>query len=290
MRNSISMKNILWASFGSNLSESVMKYAIYFARLWKINIDSLYVIPTTQDNEKSEYHTEVEKQLNEEWTELSSRENLNKIKLLQKKIRNENIKTSSNILRGVPCHEIINFAREKSAGMIFMDRGIKMGGKCIVQKTTQYVVNNATVPVLTSDSSNEFKDIKNILVPVYLNKVNSLSFDFALNLSKKTDNCILTILNINNPSLPPEVVERKHGDAYFNLSKSEMKHENINTAVVDNESISGGIMDYMSSHEVDLIVLQTYLGNKKSVFHSEGSVAQDLLCMTECPLVTIRAD
>ncbi len=156
------------------------------------------------------------------------------------------------------------------------------------KKTTLYVVNNSNVPVLTANDSSEFRTIKNILVPVYIHDINSSSFNFALNLSKSIDNCAITLLNINDPSFPPEVVERKHGDAYFNLSKSKKKNKNIHTAVIDSENIPEGIMEFIGTKVIDLIVLQTFSGNKEDVFHTKGSIAEELLQMTDCPVITIK--
>ena len=290
MGKKIQTDNILWASYGPDVSESLMKYGIYLAGLFETGIESLYVIPTTYNEEKYDYFTELEKKLNAEWTELTAKENLDKLKSLQKIIQSTNIKTSDKIQEGVPCHEIIKFINEQPVSMIVMGRGMKMGGNYILQKTTHYVIKNSTVPVFIADSSNEIRDIKNILVPVFQNQINSRSLKFALNIAGKIGNCSLTILNINNPSLTPEETERKHGDAYFNLSSSVIKNKNINTVVIDNESISGGIIDYVNDHETDLIVIETYLGDKKKVFHSEGSIAEEILKMTDCPLVTVRAE
>ena len=69
-----------------------------------------------------------------------------------------------------------------------------------------------------------------------------------------------------------------------------MKYNNIKTAVIDKTNITEGIMDYINNNETDLVVLQTYLGDKKEVFHAEGSIAEKLLQITDCPVVTIRDD
>ncbi len=128
------LSSVLWASFGPDVSENVMQYAIHFAKVFGSSIDSLYVVPTTYNQEKSECFTETEKQLNAEWLEFSSKENINKIKILQKRICNENIKTSRKIMQGVPCYEILKFAEDRSVDLIVMNRGMKMDGKCIIKK------------------------------------------------------------------------------------------------------------------------------------------------------------
>ena len=74
-----STENILWASYGPDVSESLMRYGIYLAGLYETGIESLYVIPTTYNEEKYDYFTELEKQLNAEWTELTTKENLDKL-------------------------------------------------------------------------------------------------------------------------------------------------------------------------------------------------------------------
>lgn len=285
------LKNIVWASFGPDVSENVVEFVIYFAKAFDSKIYSLYVKPTTYNKEKEECLTETEKLLNEEWNEYVYRENINKIESLQRKIHNENIKTANAMLEGVPCHEILKFANNKSADLIVIDKGKKIGNRCIVQKTTLYVVANTTIPVITVCQSNEFKDIRNILVPVDMYNIYSEAFKTASHISSvlKSDITHLNVQNRHDPSLPAEVVERKHGDAYFHLSKS-YGNKNINKVVLDAENISDGIIEYTNSHDIDLIVLQTFSGEKQNVFHSDGSVAEKVIEGTDCPVLTIKAN
>ena len=286
MENKNFLKNIVWASYGPDISENALNYALYFARAFDSKIYSLYVKPTTYNPEKECSLTKTEKLLNKEWNEFIYNENLNQIKCLQKRVSKQNLKTTNMLIEGIPCFEIIKFANNKLCDLVVIDRG-----KTFVQKTTLYVVENSSAPVLTVDPSDEFREIKNILVPVDIHNIYSEAFNFALQISTifKSEVTQLNIQNKYDKSLPPEVVERKHGDAYFKLAGKD-KNMKIKKVVIDMDNISEGILKYTDSNPVDLIVLQTFSGKKQDKFHSNGSVAERVLKKTDCPVLTIKTD
>jgi len=293
MKNNNFINKIVLASFGTEVSENTLKYAIYIAKAFDSTIQLIYIKPTTYNRNKADCFTKTEKLLNEEWNEYTYNENINKIKFLQKKIRDEDINSSNKIIEGVPCYEILNYADKKSGDLVVINKGMELGDVRMVQKTTLYVINNSKIPVLSINHSAEFNGIKNVLVPVDINNIYSEGFNFAMKFSEAFNNCSITLLNIQNKYeafLPAEVVERKHGDAYFKLSKSDIKNINIHSVVLDSENISDGIAEYADSNNIDLIILQTYAGQKQKIFHSYGSVAEQVLKQTNCPIITINAD
>ena len=231
--------NILWASYGPDVSESLMRYGIYLAGLFETGIESLYIIPTTYNEEKYDYFTELEKKLNAEWTELTAKENLDKLKSLQKIIQSTSIKTSDKIIEGVPCHEIIKFINEQPVSMIVMGKGMKMGGNYILQKTTHYVIKNSTVPVFIADSSNEIRDIKNILVPVFQNQINSRSLKFALNIAGKIGAENLTTRPPLRPR--PQSSRERQDQAFLELFTNPFRL--LENAVKDTGTSYGDIND-----------------------------------------------
>ncbi|MGI9533823.1 MAG: universal stress protein [Thermodesulfobacteriota bacterium] len=285
------IKKIVWVSFGPDVSDEALNYAIYFAKIFDSKIYSLYIKPTTYFPEKEHSLSEYERKKNIEWNNHTFRQNLNKIEKLQIKINKEKIDNSYTILEGVPCLEILNFAKVKSADLIVMDKGKNLFNESTVQKTTLYIINHSKIPVLTVNPSENINEIKTILVPTNKYNICSKAFNLACNISKKLNTHIvqLNILKKNDPTIPTEEVERMHGDVYFNLSKSEIENKNIESAVIDSENISKGIIEYTSSNEIDLIILQTYCGEKQEIFHSNGSITDKVIQQVKCPVITINS-
>ncbi|MGI9534669.1 MAG: universal stress protein [Thermodesulfobacteriota bacterium] len=283
---------LVLVSFGPDVSDGALNYAIYLAKVLGSKIYSLYIKPTTYNHEKEQCLSDDEKRKNIEWSEYTYKQNLNKIEEFQNKINKEGIDSSYTILEGVPCLEILSFAKVKSADLIVIDKGKNFQNKCIVQKTTLYVVKHSSIPVLVTNQSDKTTKIKNILVPTDKYNIGTKSFKLACNISEKLNSRIvqLNILKKHDPKIPAEVFERMHGDSYFNLSKSEVKNKKIESVVIDSESISDGITDYSNSNDIDIIILETYWGEKQDVFDSNGSVAEKIIQQVYCPVLTLKTE
>lgn len=284
------INKIVWASFGPEISTEALEYAIYIAKQFGSKIYALYIKPTTYHEDKKNSLTSSEKRISREWTDYTYRENLKKIENLQNKIKEERLTVSYSTMEGVPCLEILNFANANSADLIILDKGKTFLDKCIVQETTIYIVNHTSIPVLSINPLVNVKEIKTILVPTDKYNVGAKAFNLACSFSKKLKSHIvhLNILKSHDPKIPVEEVERMHGDSYFNLCKLEIEDKNIESVVVDSENISEGIIDYTNSNEIDLIILQTYSGEKQEVFHSNGSVTEEIIQQVSCPVITIK--
>ena len=284
------IKKIVWASFGPEVSAEALEYAMYIAKYFRSKIYALYIKPTTYIKEKDDCLSENEKRNNTEWNEYTYKQNLDKIEELDNKIKKEGLEASYTVLEGVPCLEILNFAKIKSADLIVIDKGKNIQDECIVQKTTMYIVNHSSIPVLSVNPTDNVKEIKTILVPTDKYNIGSKALNLACNLSKKLNTHIvqLNILKKDNSKIPAEIIERMHGDTYFKLSKSEIENKNIESVVIDSENISESIIDYVNSNEVDLIILQTYSGEKKEIFHTENGVAKKVIQQVKCPVITIK--
>ena len=282
------IKKIVWVSFGPDVSEVAVNYAIDIAKNFGSKIYSLYIKPTTYHEGKERSLSEDERRKNIEWNDFTYKQNLKIIENFQNRIKNEEIDSSFTILEGVPCLEILNFAKDKSADLIVIDKGKNFQDKCIVQKTTLYVVKHSQIPVLSTYQS--YGTIKNILVPTDIYNINSKAFEFAIMFSKIL-NSQITHLNIQNghdDKIPVENKEKKHGDAYYKLSKSDNKNKNIKSVVLDSKSITEGIIEYTNKNSIDMVILQTYLGEKEKIFRSNGSVAEKILQQVKCPVLTIK--
>ena len=284
------INKIVWVSFGPDVCEEALNYAIYIAKTFGSKIYSLYIKPTTYHEEKLDSLSEDEKRKNIEWNEYTFKQKLKTIESFQNKIKNEEIESSNTILEGVPCLEILNFANEKSADLIVIDKGKNFHDECIVQKTTLHVVKHSKIPVLSINQTYEIKEFKNILVPTNIYNIYSKAFDFA-NIFSKILNSRIIHLNIQKkpgPKIPVEVTERMHGDAYFKLFKSQKRDKNIKSVVLDSVSITDGIIEYTNTHKIDMIILQTFCGKRDEIFHSNGRIAENIIQKTKCPVLTIK--
>ena len=286
------IKRIVWVSFGPDVSEEALNFAIYIAQAYGSKLFSLYIKPTTYHEEKIYSLSEDEKVKNTEWSEYTYKQSLKKIEKLQNKIRNENIDFSCNIVEGVPCLEILNYAKEKSADLIVIDKGKNFLDRCIVQKTTLHIIKHSTIPVLSVNQSEEVRGLKTILVPTDKYNLGSEAFKLALDFSDKLNSRIvhLCIFKKSDPAIPVEVKERMHADTYFELCKSEAESNKIESVVIDSENISDGIIEYVNTEDIDLVVLQTFCGEKEKVFHSNGSIAENVVRHVNRPVITIKSN
>jgi len=285
------MDKIVWVSFGPDVSEDALDYAIYISKVFSSKLYSLYIKPTTYHEEKEYCLSEDEKKKNTEWNDYTYKQNLKKIEEMQNRIKKENIDSSFTVKEGVPCLEILDFANKKSADLIVIYKGKKFHDTCIVQKTTLYIIKHSSIPVLSINGSESVKDINTILVPTDKYNVGSKAFRLANNFSKKLKSRIiqLNILKKNDPKIPVEAAERMHGDTYFKLCETETQNKKTESVVIDSENIGDGIIDYIYSNDIDLVILQTYYGEKQEIFRSNGSVAEKIIHKVERPVITVNS-
>ena len=284
------IKKIVLVSFGPDVSEFALNYSINIAEKFGSKIYSLYVKPTTYYKEREHSLSDEEKRKNFEWNEFTYKENLNIFEEFHNKIIEAGIDSSYKVLEGVPCLEILKYAKNIAADLIVINKGQKFQDKFIVHQTTLHVIKNSQIPVLSTNQS--IDTIKNILVPTDIYNIDSKAFEFANEFSKKLGSSIthLNIQNEHNDKIPVEEREKMHGDAYYKLAKIDFKNKNIKSLVLDSKDIAEGIIEYTNTNNIDLIILQTYSGDKDEVFHSNGSIAEKILPQVKCSVLTIKTN
>ena len=140
-----------------------------------------------------------------------------------------------------------------------------------------------------------------ILVPYDQSKYSDLAFNKALEIATKFSSTI-TVLNI----LEVEPVEGHFKPSMENLeteqdnrikeaksmlenlqSKAKEKNVPMESKVLHNPSPSDGILAYVESEKINLIVMGSHgrTGFKKIVL---GSVANDVLSKSKCPVLIIK--
>ena len=282
------LKNIIWASYGPQFSEGALDHSIYLGKKFGSKVHALYIKPTTY-NELKDRCSEEEDRIFDEWSKITSTECIPKFEKLSDKIKKQKIDFVCEILEGVPCIEILNYQSKTSSDLIVMGKGEKFQDTYIIPSTAKYIIRNSPVPVLTVDNKIKHAGIKKIIVPTDIQNIKSKSLDFAGSLSGVLNSRIihLNIFDKQSQKVSAEDIERMHGNAYFALSEIDSKFKNIDSVVIDSDDVADGIIEYTVNNKPDLLIIQTYSGEKKSVFHSDSSIAEKIINEVDFPVLTI---
>ena len=101
---------------------------------------------------------------------------------------------------------------------------------------------------------------------------------------------IVSDIEIFGPSLPTHIAALKEeAEQYLEDMKKEAVTENIQvqTQIIASASIVGGLVDYASKEESDLIVLATK-GKSSIKKLLLGSVASGMVTYAHCPVMVVR--
>ena len=100
---------------------------------------------------------------------------------------------------------------------------------------------------------------------------------------------VLNVVETGEHEFPPEIVDQMKGFCFRELSENIGKAkiaENVDVSVEVAKNAWRGIVKFVSSNDIDLIVMMTYGGGKlREEFI--GSVTQKVIQEARCPVLTI---
>lgn len=289
------IKNVLWATDGSEESLKALKIARLFAKKFNAPIKGYYVIKKI--NKAIFDILNMKLNLND----ITSREKERAEKFLDnvgKKLMKDKIKFTYDLGFGEPDSEIVKYAEKNKMDILIMGkRGMGLFDTNLTGSVTNKVIQSSSVPVLVYNSKTRKKisNINKILVPVNLSEDILSSFDYALFLAKEFKSKITLVYVEEYYSYPVEMPVAVMDDLrdYFSNKMDELieKHKKnnikIETKVVESVSAYLGILRLCESIKPDLIVMNTHgkKGLKKFVM---GSVAEKIITDMPCPVVTLK--
>jgi len=282
---------ILWACDNSQDSSYALHYAEYFARSLNAEIVGLYVIPDYYEVPVLEDFPTEELDLLAEWIKETESKQSDRLSGIADRAIEKGISFSSRISQGAPHSEIIKTAEEVKADLIVIGKG-RADDKAILGATALKVLRRSPVPVLIARKNEDKISIKRILVPTDLYNIESLDLRFALDFSELCGAKIfsLSIIEIGDRKFPPEVVERLRGNAYNKLTQQINEAgiaDKVTTVVKTAKNALLGIIDFIQEKNIDLVVMNTYGGEKFRRSEFIGSVAERVVQESPCAVITV---
>jgi nucleotide-binding universal stress UspA family protein len=280
---------ILWATDGSKDASEALKYVDMLAVKYKASVIGLSVVPEYLG--VIEGFSEEEKDRFVKWMEGSVKEKeKRRLEDIERDFSARGLTFRKELVDGIPYREILRVATEKRVNLIAMGKG-RAAEKSILGGTALKVLRKSSIPVLTAREDSRRSGIKRILVPTDQSRGLYRDFKYAIELSKSfgAGVYILNIVETGEQMFPLEIIEQMKGFCFRELNENIGKvkiGENIDVAVEASKNAWSGIIKFVDSKDIDLIVMMTYGGGK---FKEEfiGSVTQKVIQEAPCPVLTI---
>jgi nucleotide-binding universal stress UspA family protein len=280
---------ILWATDGSNDASEALKYVDMLAVKYKASVIGLSVVPEYLG--VIEGFSEEEKDRFGKWMEGSVKEKEKKrLENVERDFSARGLTFRKELVDGIPYREILRVATEQKVNLIAMGKG-RAAEKSILGGTALKVLRKSSIPVLTAREDSQRSGIKRILVPTDQSRGLYRDFKYAIELSKSFGArvYILNVVETGEQMFPLEIIEQMKGFCFRELNENIGKvkiGENIDVAVEASKNAWSGIIKFVDSKDIDLIVMMTYGGGK---FKEEfiGSVTQKVIQEAPCPVLTI---
>lgn len=268
------------ASYGSVNSIEAIHFAQKLSEKFSSEIIPIYVKPSSY-YEGIEYVPTDESDIYQNWIDENSKEKIKNLCEIAGKVE---------VRQGTPFEEILSFARENKADLIAINSSVNISNNHSISRTIIKLIRQSEIPVLTVHPVNKRNEINNILVPTGLFDIDSNDFRYAVELSNTIESKVfhLHVLETADINYPVEVVEELRGDAYARIAENDQKYKNVITKVTEAKNVWNGISEFAENNQVDLVVLNTYVGKKGKRHDFIGTVCEKVIQTLKLPVITIR--
>lgn len=301
----MNIKNILWATDGSEDAEYALKYAKYLAGLTDATITGLHVVPTSVGSLVDSLRKNKDFQA---WINGVEENTANTFERVRKEMEKSGIKFDGVMLRGVPDAKIREFAEKNGSGLIVMGKhGHGFIERFIVGKETVKVMRNSKIPVLSvkDDKKKKSVSIKHIVVPLDFYECNESALLFSMDIAAITGASVTALYALNLDMYAQEipsgalqiVIDDSKKDLKQQVNEITAKYDKSgekNSVKVKTEVIHGinapiSITKYAERKKSDLIVIHTHgrTGVKKLLL---GSVTEKVINHSPCSVLALGPD
>jgi nucleotide-binding universal stress UspA family protein len=300
------IKKIIWATDGSKESNDALNYAIFLAQKFGSKIIGVHVIEMPE-KQLYEYLNDPESEIYYGWMEKAEESYKARLASIGDEMSSQGVSFQGEILRGEPNKRIVEFARSEKADLIVMGRrGLGLIDRILIGSSTLKVLRESNVPVLAVKRKGDIVDIRSILVPLNIYEQSDSALKYAMDLAERI-NASISVLYVfglypyyNDYEIPPSVVEdliklssNKLRERVENIklkrgvrNKEATKLE-INTEIIQGINSSVAIIDYASSKDIDLIVMNTH-GRKGIKRFILGSVTEKVIQESPCAVLALK--
>jgi nucleotide-binding universal stress UspA family protein len=277
------MKNILTPTDFSLTSRNAVNFAIEIAKKCSgtITVLNIYSVPIYDPNMPAELLLSA---INE--AEKAAKENLERVKQEMANMAGADVNINTADKQGLIVDEILTYAEEHKTDMIVMGTTGASGFlEKIIGSNTARVISEAQTPVLAVPDKAAFNGIGNIVYATDLNdpelpEINKLK-DFASNFG-----ATITLLHVCDEKESILIDEK---DALFKDIQENVKYEKIKFELIENEDVTAGIDNFVSSNKVDVIAMATH---KRSLLGRifNTSLTQKMVYHCRIPLLALHRE
>jgi nucleotide-binding universal stress UspA family protein len=302
------IKKIIWATDGSKESDQALNYARFFAQRFGSEIIGVHVIEMPE-RLIYQYLTDPQSE-HYGWLKKAEDDYAAKLAAIADDLTDEGLSFRGEILKGEPYKEIVKFASNAKASLIVLGkRGLGLIDRVLIGSTTLRVLRESNIPVLTVRKRDEkgAVNISNILVPLNIDEKVDSAINCAIDLAERIEANIsamyvfkLSIYDYSDYGIHSSVMEVLMNDSSKELEKrieeiklrrgsrkKGVKKLEISTEMIQRLNPSVAIVDYASSKNMDLIVINTHRrkGVKRFIL---GSVTEKVVQESLCAVLTLK--
>jgi nucleotide-binding universal stress UspA family protein len=292
----MSIKNILWASDGSEESLDALKWVEVLATGYDANVIALSVFETANLN-PSAVADDLRREIDLVDAEITKKET-ERLAQIRNALERKGIKAEPHVARGVPHQEIVKTAHDRAIDLIAMGKtGLTPWRKMLVGSTTTAVLREAHMPVLTVRRTAREIAPKKILFPTAFSPEENTALAWAFECARKFG-AVLLLLNVAEVHESYDAVEggfvgRLRDSASKQLHAiaeavpiQERKGVNLVEKVMAFPRAWSGIVNFVQDQDIDLIVMSTHA--RKGVARLFlGSVAENVIREAPCAVIAV---
>jgi nucleotide-binding universal stress UspA family protein len=292
------IKRILWATDGSKEADHALRWVEVIAVPFGASVTALTVVETLK-RETVKMTADLKRDISIADSEILSSEQA-RLAPIAAALKKKGIEAEIRIASGAPHEEIVKAARDRRADLIAMGkRGLTPWGRMLVGSTTSAVVREARVPVLTTRRGAGKPAVKKILFPTAFSPMAAAELTWATELAEKFG-AALHLLHVieahkSYESAKGGFIGKLKGSASRQLHALAEKipaQKRNGITVVESVAVSlrawSAIVDVTREQGIDLIVMGTNARQGVPKFFL-GSVAEDVIQESPCPVITIRS-
>jgi len=301
------LKKIIWATDGSQESDTALDYAKYIAGKSGAEVIGVHVVPMPVqlllDNMR-ESNAEIR-----EWRLKIESNATKKFEEVNEELQKTGIKFDGVILKGIPSDKIKEFAKRKKADLIVMGKhGHGFFESMVAGSETVRLLKSSPVPVLAvkSKKNKNKAEFKNILVPIDLSEESDSALTYALEIAQLTGAKITVIfvlrLDMYAQDIPAGALELVIEQSIKSLKnrasrikkrleskRGASKNIQMKTEVIHGMSEAVTISQYVAKNNTDLIIIHTH-GRTGLTRFLLGSVTERVLSGAQCSVLAMRPE
>ncbi|MGD2092489.1 MAG: universal stress protein [Candidatus Aminicenantes bacterium] len=280
------IKTILWATDFSEESRFCLPYIKILSAALKTKNHALYVLP-----EFSDWVTETAFDSEDELGKTIAKLKEQSIKKIVNTSKKSNISFEPKVINGrITSEEIIKYAKEKGAGLIFAGRrGISEIEEILIGSTTSRLIRNSDIPLLIIPKARRILKIKKILCPIDFSEYSMKELEYAIFLSRQLGAklFVVHIAEFFNYKVPMFKIDILIGKINKKIAEIAEKHRyKVDNIIYDTGEPAKKIIEIAKEKNVDIITMATHQRKGIEKFFL-GSISEKVLLYANIPVLIL---